>query len=236
MVRGQTGSIALVQVFREKFAVEHRSGVAIKGQIWLEGDRLVATRERLFEALRCPTSFDIADVPSLHQRYHNARAELRNFASIEVGGLIVPTPAPMSPGVKSGQLDRIGSASVAVRRSLGNGARPLQLPRRADQQPRDPGVPRPHRRTTRARASLQEGPDDLGAGPPTGSPNPTAFIPGQRARFAVTHPRWEPYPRIGHVLCGGRSVMSVPAMTHLHNKNSLVSRPGCSMLTTAVCC
>jgi len=75
MVRGQTGSIALVQVFREKFAVEHRSGVAIKGQIWLEGDRLVATRERLFEALRCPTSFDIADVP--------ARAELRNFASIE---------------------------------------------------------------------------------------------------------------------------------------------------------
>jgi hypothetical protein len=113
MVRGQTGSIALVQVFREKFAVEHRSGVAIKGQIWLEGDRLVATRERLFEALRCPTSFDIADVPSLHQRYHNARAELRNFASIEMGGLIVPTPAPMSPGVKSGPTgqDRLGVRS-----------------------------------------------------------------------------------------------------------------------------
>ena len=70
---GKPGSIALVQVFlRERFAVEHRSGAAIKGQIWLKGDRLVATRERLFEALRCPTSFDIADVP--------ARAELRNFA------------------------------------------------------------------------------------------------------------------------------------------------------------
>jgi len=30
--------------------------------------------------VRCPTSFDGADVPSLHQRYHNARAELGNFA------------------------------------------------------------------------------------------------------------------------------------------------------------
>src|SRR5437588_5492540 len=31
-------------------------------------------------------------------------------------------------------------------------------------------------------------------------------------RFAVTHPRWEPYARIGPVrICaGGRSVMSVP--------------------------
>ena len=79
--------------------------------------------------------------------------------------------------------------------------------------------------------------------PPTGSPNPDSLYSWPEARFAVAHPRWEPYPRIGHVLCGGRSVMSVPAMTHLEhgsdasaNKNSLVLRPGCSMLTTAVRC
>jgi len=48
--------------------------------------------------------------------------------------------------------------------------------------------------------------------PKIGSRKPDTLHPWPRIRFAVTHPRWEPYAGKPHVrfLCGGRSAMSVP--------------------------
>jgi hypothetical protein len=99
--------------------------------------------------------------------------------SLEGVGYHSSASPDVSPGVKSGYLHRMGSTSVAVRRSLGNGAR------RADQQPSDPGVPRLDRRTpaTQAQASSRRtGRPGSGVQRPAGdgSPNPTAFIPGQK--------------------------------------------------------
>ena len=85
-------------------------------------------------------------------------------------------------------------------------------PRRADQQPRDPGVPRPRRRTsaTRTQASLPEGPDDLGAGPTSGRrPALQTRQPLFLARSPLRRRPGAVRPKSGSLR--GRSAMSVTA-------------------------
>ena len=158
--------------------------------------------------VRCPTSFDIADVPSLHQRYHNARAGLRNLAK-RIGRAHVPRRAGISflrqprcvSRVKPGHLGRMGSASV--RHSRSSGARLRQLPaaptKQAERSRRS--TPTSPNSGDAARASRPEGPDDPGAGPTSGRrrlSKPDCLYSWPEARFAVTHTRWKPYPRIGN--------------------------------------
>ena len=72
------------------------------------------------------------------------------------------------------------------------------------------GLPLPRHRplAAHAAAAQPEGRLDVGADrrswPTTGSPSRASFILGRSERFAVRHPRWEPYAGMPHVrICAG---------------------------------
>ena len=85
----------------------------------------------------------------------------------------------------------------------------LRLPRSADQRACTGRVPAPCHRplAAHAAASQSEGSDDVGADEQLADawlPKPRILHPWPSDRFAVTHPRWEPYAGKSHVrFCAG---------------------------------
>ena len=191
--------------------------------IWHEGDRLVEARERLSEDrqvrepvsqivvswrkvrvdLRCPTSFDIADVPSLTSAIGAGYAISRNGSAGRTSLEGVGYHSSASPDVsrvKPGHLDRMGSgpyvAHAAAVRGYGNyhaaptNSRAIQAFHAYVAEVRRRRL---ERRVQKDRTTWERGPT---SGRRRLS-KPDCLYSWPEARFAVTHTGWK--PRIGNV-------------------------------------